>query len=209
MPEQDSSRRHPLVIVGGLALIGLVVATVLFRPIWFGSGQDSADTLRSLPAPALPEAAPIRDGLGSLAVGSPAPDFTLSDLDGRQVSLHTFQGQPVMLNFWATWCGPCRLEMPEIQAAYDARKADGFVVLALDQDEDPDTVREYMATLQLTLVPLMDVNLQVAEQYGVAGIYPTSYFITPDGIVSAVHRGPITQGQIDDYLKAMAAQPRG
>ncbi len=209
MPEQDSSRRHPLVIIGGLAFIGLVLAAVLFRPNWFGSGQDSADTLHSLPAPALPEVAPIRDGLGSLAIGSPAPDFTLSDLDGRQVSLHTFQAQPLMLNLSATWCAPRRLEMPEIQPAYDARKADGFVVLALDQDEDPATVREYMATLQLTLVPLMDVDFQVAEQYGVAGIYPTSYFITPDGIVAAVHRGPVTQGQIDDYLKAMTAQPRG
>lgn len=211
MSDSSSTRRNPFVIVGGFALLGLLAAAVLLRPNWFGIGADSAEpaAIQSLPAPTIPEVAVVRDSLGGVAVGAPAPDFSLTDLNGQTVALHDFAGHPVMLNFWATWCAPCRIEMPEIEASLRAQKDAGFVVLALNQAEDPDTVREYMATLQLAFVPLMDTDTQVADLYGVAGIYPTSYFIAPDGTVSAVHRGPATQGQIDDYLKAMAAQQQG
>ncbi len=203
-------RRNPLILVGGFALLGLLAAALLFRPDWFGLGQDvtepeAASDFTSLPAPEKPEIAIVRDGLGGIAVGSPAPDFTLQNLAGDEVALSSFAGRPVMINFWASWCAPCRIEMPEIEAIYQERQDEGLVILALNQDEDADTVREYFAALQLSFDPLLDMDLKVAEEYGVAGIYPTSYFIAPDGTVSGVHRGPATLDQIKGYLDAMSA----
>jgi len=111
-------------------LVGLLAGLVVFVgvPDWAVSLGGAGLGPTSTPAPA-----PV--------VGAPAPDFALSDLDGGEVRLTDLQGQVVLINFWATWCGPCRLEMPAIEAEYQARKAQGFAVLAVDLDESADDVR--------------------------------------------------------------------
>lgn len=136
------------------------------------------------------EVAPIK--------GAIAPDFTLTSLSGEEVSLSDFRGQPVLVNFWATWCGPCRLEMPAIQDRYQMHQPD-LVVLAVNLAESAEQVSEFVDELGLTFDPLLDADGSIFELYQVLG-YPSSYFIDPDGIIQAVHIGFMTEGQLDENI---------
>jgi len=137
------------------------------------------------------------------AVGSLAPDFALQTLDGKTVRLSDFRGQPVLLNFWATWCGPCRLEMPAIQERYN----DGaFEVLAVNFDESAALVRRFAEELNLSLPIVLDPGGQVQELYRVRG-YPTSFLVDEDGVVRFLHIGEINSQTIDSYLTQMEVQP--
>jgi peroxiredoxin len=142
----------------------------------------------------LPESGP------PLQVGDLAYNFTLSDLDGNQAALDQFTGRPVIVNYWATWCGPCRIEMPHLQNTFEARQEDGLVILALDQDETAQEVIGFFDEFGLTFTPLLDEGKATSENYGVGRILPTTFFINAEGEITAIHRGPMTQSQIDGYL---------
>lgn len=147
-------------------------------------------------------------GVANAQVGSKAgmraPDFTLTEITtGEQISLSQFQGQPVLINFWATWCGPCRLEMPYLQTAYEQYRDEGFTVIAVDVkfDEDRDTVLAFIEELGLTFPVVKDATGEVEiDKYNVLG-YPTSVFIDRNGIIRYVHRGPMTKEFIEEKLK--------
>jgi peroxiredoxin len=142
-----------------------------------------------------------RPAAGILQAGDQAYDFTLQDLDGNSVNLVDFRGRPVIVNFWATWCAPCRIEMPELQAAFDHYQDEDLVILALDQDEPIDVARAYFYDeMNLTFTPLLDENSAIATSYGSYSVLPTSYFINGEGLVTAVHRGPMTMSQIEGYM---------
>jgi len=136
--------------------------------------------------------------------GYSAPDFTLEDLDGRSVSLSNWRGRPVLINFWATWCGPCEVEMPTIQAAYQAHQGEGFVVLAVAVDDSAKNVRRFFKEHELTFQPLLDDGT-VSRTYQVFGL-PTSYFVAADGKIAAVHAGLLTEGKIEEYLARTLTQ---
>jgi peroxiredoxin len=135
---------------------------------------------------------------GPAREGGPAPDFTLPDLEGQPVSLSDWRGRPVLINFWATWCGPCEVEMPDIQAAYEAHAERNFVVLAVAVDDNADNVRRFFEKHDLTFRPLLDDG-QVSGAYQVFGL-PTSFFVSADGHIIAVHTGVLTEGKIKEYL---------
>lgn len=130
--------------------------------------------------------------------GSLAPNFTLQDLKGRPVSLSDWRGQPVLINFWATWCAPCELEMPDIQSAYQAHQAEGFVVLAIAVADEADDVQRFFKKHDLTFHALMDDGA-VSAAYEVFGL-PTSFFVGADGRIVAVHSGVLTKSKIESYL---------
>ncbi len=143
-----------------------------------------------------------------------APDFTLTSLDvrepqsndGQTVQLSDLRGRPVLLNFWATWCPACRTELPALQAAYE-RYGEQVTFLAVDVKESPDTVASFVSPFGLTFPVLLDEQGQVSDRlYQVRGI-PTSLFITPDGVVSARHIGPLTETDIDRYLNPIYQSP--
>ncbi len=130
------------------------------------------------PAPAtLTEAPDI-----SPEVGSVAPDFQLQSLDGRTFSLSGVRGKPVLLNFWATWCGPCRQEMPYLQEVYEAYSDKGLVMAVVDIGESKADVETFLRAAGLSLPILLDSQTSVARQYRVAAI-PTSFFIDRDGVI--------------------------
>lgn len=131
-------------------------------------------------------------------LGSLAPDFELENLDGETVRLSDFRGQPVLINFWATWCGPCRVEMPDIQARYE-KYAPDLVILAVDFDEPKETVQFFVDELELTFPILLDVGGKIQELYLVRG-YPSSYFVDREGVIQAVQIGVMTGGQLDEFL---------
>ena len=128
-----------------------------------------------------------------------APDFELLDLDGNINRLSDFRGNIVLINFWATWCGPCRKEMSTFQAQFEDTAGEGFAVLAVNDDEPEDLVRFFIDGLDLTFPILLDPGAKVQELYRVQR-YPASYFIDPDGVIRYIHLGLLTDKQLDDYL---------
>ena len=142
-----------------------------------------------------------------LAIGQQAPNFTAHDTHDNAVALQEYQGRPVVLNFWATWCVPCRQELPVLQAAYDAYRDKGLVILAISQDaaEKKATVRSYVADLGITFPPLLDPEGNVAAYYNIF-LLPSTIFINPAGTVVAVHLGLMTRPQIEQHLVAIMPQ---
>ena len=134
-------------------------------------------------------------------VGSPAPEIVLKDLQGRDVKLSDLRGKIVLVNFWATWCKPCKEEMPAMQASYDKLRDKGFVVLAVNELEDTARVAEHIRTHGHTFEVVMDHNNQVANSYGVVGL-PASFLIDPQGIVRERISGSLlTESRIEEMVK--------
>ena len=124
------------------------------------------------------------------APGRPAPDFQLQDLDGQTVSLGELQGRPVMVNFWATWCGPCRMEMPYIEEVFNDPEWQeaGLVILAVNLGESAEVAGQFMKENGLTFPVLLDTSREVAKAYNVSAI-PTTYFVDKNGIIKDVKIG--------------------
>ncbi len=131
--------------------------------------------------------------------GQPAPDFTLQTPDGQTVRLSELRGKPVMINFWATWCGPCQVEMPLFIDAYTKNK-DKLVVLGVDVQEQPAQVTAFAQKMGLNFPLVIDPDGEVSTIYQVRGL-PTTIFVNADGIVEAAHRGAIlSRPQLEPYL---------
>jgi thiol-disulfide isomerase/thioredoxin len=121
-------------------------------------------------------------------VGMPAPPFTLKGVKGSTVSLASYKGKVVLLDFWATWCRPCRIEMPRVEALYKEFKAKGLVVFGVDYAEDPATVKDFLAKNPYTIPILLDVKGDTGRLYQAGGI-PTLVVIGKGGKVSSYFTG--------------------
>lgn len=206
MSQQENSApngRNPLFIFFGFALLGAAAVLLIFGGDLFNRPEQEVVTLDEIPTfgtPVTPAAAAILSGLGGPEVGAAAPNFITNDLDGNPVELSELAGQPVILNFWATWCAPCRIEMPELQATYETYQDEELIILAVNRQETPDIIRPYFYDeMQLTFTPLVDESGLVANLYSVL-VMPTTYFINPEGIITAIHRGPLSESQLSEYL---------
>jgi peroxiredoxin len=160
-------------------------------PSWPSPDQPATtdDPLRSAPrppafsAPLPPHFEPLFTALGlhQPARWAAAPDFTLQDLQGQPFRLRQLQGKLVLLNFWATWCAPCRIEMPSMERLYQTFKQTDFTLLAVALDRSGATmVKPFVEEMQLTFPILLDPTAEVARAYGVRGL-PTTYLIAADG----------------------------
>jgi len=109
-----------------------------------------------------------------------AEDFTLKTLKGGTVSLKDYRGRLIFLNFWATWCGPCRAEMPSMQRLWEEFKEEDFVILAINIQEESKLVSSFMNERGLSFPVLLDEKGKVARSYGIRGI-PTTFFLNPEG----------------------------
>lgn len=175
--------------------IGVLLASRLARSDSGATVLDSAAFVPQQPASST-------DGGIAPAVGQQAPDFTLKTLDGGEVRLSSLQGKPVLMNFWASWCAPCRVEMPDLVRVYEARKADGLVVLAINmtsQDSLQDA-RAFVKEFNMTFPVLLDETGAVAhDQYRLRGL-PMSFFIDRKGTIVRRHIGAMSGEQIDQFV---------
>ena len=127
--------------------------------------------------------------MGNVKLGQPAPDFSTLDLSNRVVALTSYRGQKaVLLDFWATWCGPCRTEMVSLQALQDKFKGQDFEILSLNQGEAADQVSQFITRKKYGFHVLLDADNAVANKYGVRGI-PTLVLVDKQGIIQWLQVG--------------------
>ena len=119
-------------------------------------------------------------GLTKLPEASQAPEFVLNDLDGNQYRLSDYRGKVVIINFWATWCPPCRAEMPSMQRAWELLEDKGIIMFGIDVGEDEDTIFQFTANYPVEFPLLMDNDSSVINQWPVRGL-PTTFVVDPQG----------------------------
>jgi len=126
---------------------------------------------------------------GTLALtGKPAPDFTLKASDGRNLKLSELRGEVVMINFWASWCGPCRQEMPLLNDLYNKYHKLGFTLLGVNVEQDPRTAKRLLKDIPVDFPVLFDTRNEVSEAYHVSAM-PSTVLLDRDGNIRFVHRG--------------------
>jgi len=188
-----------------LLLIALLVAGC-------AASRTAGGQPNSEPADAAAQPAPTDQG--SLAsptpVGRPMPpkvgnvawDFVLPNMQGEQVRLSDLRGKHVMLSFWATWCGPCRSEIPAMVKLYEEMDGQDFEILAINMREDSAKVQPFVQELNMDFPVLFDTNGKLAQAYYVRGI-PTSIFIDDEGVIQIVHVGTLSDKLLRDYVKRL------
>lgn len=189
---QPTGRHHP---IGLILLLNVALAATLVSGLyllrWY---LDRGET--SLPEPAGQ----------AIRTGAPAPDFTLPGLGGGDVRLSDYRGQVVLVNFWATWCGPCRAEMPEIEHVYRAYQDAGFVAVGVNQLESESDVRAFVDKYQLTWVFALDQDGAVSQRWSVLGI-PQSYLIDREGKIVKSWLGPLSRQELEQELQRLGLRP--
>ncbi|GAB4533455.1 MAG: hypothetical protein Fur0018_22780 [Anaerolineales bacterium] len=175
----------PWMLVGG----GLLILLGVLSALWGASQTPKAAAAQKGVPSAIPVKVPAR----------PAPEISLQGLDGQPVTLSDFRGQVVLLNNWATWCPPCKAEMPDLQAYHQAHQAEGFTVIAVNAGDPPADVRAFARDYGLTFPVWPDPNTTVLRAFGVQGL-PTSFVIDRDGMVRATWTGAITRQALEQYV---------
>ena len=168
-----------VLIVGGVVLIGVVLVLAF------------SSTLNVMVGPA--------------QIGKPIANFLLTDLQGVTRSIADYKGRPVLINGWATWCPPCKAEMPALHDFYLKHKAEGFELLAINSGESRSAVQQFIDQKGFTFPVLLDTNKDVLDGLGVSG-FPTSIFVGRDGTVKTIHIGGLTPDAIEKQLTPLLSQ---
>jgi peroxiredoxin len=135
-------------------------------------------------------------------IGAEAPDFTLTTVDGREIKLSSLRGKPVMINFWATWCPPCRAEIPEIVRLYDEKAGGtGFEILGVATQSNRETISAFATEFGMKFPLLPDVESRITSLYHVLPI-PTSFFVDADGIIREMRIGVVDRATMEKWLLA-------
>jgi thiol-disulfide isomerase/thioredoxin len=197
MTYQQNAAKTVLAIILGLVLLltGCQTSAVTQAPIPTTSTTPTATTIPTHTPTLTPTTA-----TGS-QVGNLAPDFTLLDLNGQAVSLSSLRGKPVLLNFWATWCSPCRQEMPYLQQINAEWASKGLVLLAIDIGESSAQVKTFLENNRLSLPTLLDSDRTVSTRlYNITAI-PMTFFIDQSGIIQQKMVGSFPNKQaIEKYV---------
>jgi peroxiredoxin len=174
------SRRILAMALVGTGLVVIGVAAWLLLPGLIAGGQTE---LTATPA----------------QVSYPAPDLSLTDLQGNPVSLSDYRGQTVLVNNWATWCPPCKEEMPELQAFYEAHKDLNFTIVAIEAGEPANEVADFVRRYGLTFPVWTDPTLKATAAFRNPGL-PSSYVIDASGRVRLAWAGAISQEALEQYV---------
>lgn len=203
--ERPQNRRAWSGALRSLLLPVLLVATIVGVLLYVERTRDGGSAADAgFGIVELPEGANTTGRSPSTDVGRAAPDFLLRTPDGDALRFSDLRGQPVVVNFWASWCGPCRKEMPDIVRAYEERRADGLVVVGVNLQENPEQVRAFAEEFGMTFPIVIDRTGQVGDAWRIGGPVegiPATYFIDGDGVVRARVFGPLTEESLADGLE--------
>jgi thiol-disulfide isomerase/thioredoxin len=202
LPARWSGRSFVRRVVYPLAVIAAIVAVILWLEYRDNDATNSSGVafgVREMNPALNPHDLPVEAKEGALA-----PDFELEtiSLDGQTTNgeawLTDFRGHPVVLNFWATWCYPCRKEIPQFVQAYDEYRDEGLVIIGLDQQEGPALVQPFARDYGIDYPVLVDRDGDVGDKYRLLGL-PTTFFIDANGVIQSIFRGPLeAEGEQDD-----------
>lgn len=195
-------KKSTSILIVALALL-LAVAMVLYKNL---SGRVGADNLSIMggATETVPQNKPSQPQMPETTApegtepANKAPDFHIQDMEGNLVSLSDFQGKPVVLNFWASWCGPCKMEMPEFQRVWEEKGEDiHFLMVNLTDGtrETVDGVTDFIAKKGYSFPVYFDVNMEGSIAYGVSGV-PVTYFIDAEGHLAAYGQGAMDEATL-------------
>ena len=186
-PKNKSRKRQsplPLILIG-IGLIVIAAAFVIFIPKQDGNANASAPA--QIPASVPGE------------MNYPAPELTLTDMQGQTVSLADYRGQWVLVNNWATWCPPCRAEMPELNAYYEAHKGDGFVLIGISSGDTQAQIADFIQEYGLSF-PMWQDPTSAALRAFQMDYLPSSFVIDPSGTVLLAWTGAISLVTLEQYV---------
>ena len=180
-PQTSQTRLYAMIMIGvGFISLGIMLFFLLQNdPYASASVQDFS-------------AVPVK-------VDFPSPKLTLEDLAGRSVSLKDHLGSVVLVNLWATWCPPCKEEMPALQAFYEKYKNDGFVLIAIDQEETREVVQPFVEEFGLTFPVWLDLDYLAEREFGTSSL-PSSFVIDREGRVRLMWVGGISKKNLEKYV---------
>ena len=161
-------------------------------------------SITATPSPTPTPSAFSRD-VPPLEVGEPAPGFALEGLDGGEVSLAALDGKVVVLNFWASWCGPCRLEMPDFQKAWEEHQEQEVVFVGIAVDDTASEASKFAEQVGVTYPLALDTTGDVARAYRIRAV-PSTYFIDREGRLATTLHGVANQGALRIFLRGQTSQ---
>lgn len=207
LPDERPQRRREYSGAGSTLGVAALIVIAVGISLWFfefrgggsaGGTGDSGYGIIDLPA-----SANTTGKTPAAEIGRAAPNFKLAALDGGTTTLDTFRGKYVLLNFWASWCPPCKAETPDLQALSTANGGK-LVVLGVNQQETRGTAKGFADEFQVTYPLALDSDGDVSQAYRVGHGLPVSFLIDPDGVITRVYPGQLSK---DDIVKLQAAQP--
>lgn len=140
-----------------------------------------------------------------LAGSAAAKDFVFKDMQGQVHRLSDYRGKWVLVNFWATWCPPCMVEVPDLIALHDAHKDKDLVVIGVSIDSTKVAVKKFVAKYHITY-PVVVGDYKLAEQVGEIDALPTSYLFDPNGKAVVAHTGIVTQASLEEYIRSKSGK---
>lgn len=204
--------------------VGVIVAAVAFAVVLIGAGAaysflaPAADDKQievtgtdAVQETEVDAADDTGDGNGANAATTPAPDFTMTDAEGATLTLADFKGKPVLLNFWASWCGPCQSEMPDIQASWEEHSTDvEFVIVNMTgmNGETEQSAKAFLADAGYTFPCYFDANNSAATAFGVSSI-PQTYLINAEGNIIGAYMGAMDASVIAQGIDMLTGDISG
>jgi cytochrome c biogenesis protein CcmG/thiol:disulfide interchange protein DsbE len=181
-------------IIAGAAALSLGLLTLPMLRARSGEPLRPS-SVQSAPAGAAEGATCDAEGVASF-------DFVLKNEHNVPVKMADYKGKVVLLNFWATWCGPCKTEIPAFVELYDKYKDKGLVIVGISVDDSPEQLQAFMKEFHMNY-PVLQMHPDVETAYGPFYGYPTSFFIARDGSICKKHLGPATKEQFEQEIKAL------
>jgi len=189
----DNAKFNQLLWILLLVIMVLISTVAVVDQVSHPSIQPAG----ALPAAVSPDSPPVKVGT---RIGFAAPDFTLPTTGDKEFKLSDYRGKNVILNFWATWCGPCRFEVPSLKALQDKYNDGRTAIVAVNSLDNPDSAASYAAANGLNFVIPLDLRGDVSTLYNIRGM-PTTYFINDKGIITSIKIGPfINMEEIEDRM---------